>query len=51
MTKSEIAQYWNLTYIGEIIKNILFSYSIFLYARQNNQNGLNKKILPNLDMV
>ena len=51
MTKAEVDQYWELTYIGEIIKNILFSYSIFLFARQRKENGFKNKILPNLDMV
>ena len=35
----------------KIIKNILFSYSIFLFARQRKENGIKNKILPNLDMV
>jgi len=51
MTRTEIDEYWFLTYIGEIIKNVLFSFSIFLYARQKKENGINKKMLPNLDMV
>lgn len=51
MTDAEIDQYWELTYIGEIIKNILFSYSVFLFVRQKRNNGFKNKILPNLDMI
>lgn len=51
MTDAEIDRYWELTYIGEIIKNILFAYSIFLFVRQKKENGFKNKILPNLDMV
>ena len=51
MTKAEIDQYWDLTYIVEILKNILFSYSVFLFVRQKGENGYKNKILPNLDMV
>ena len=51
MTDAEIDRYWELTYIGEIIKNILFAYAIFLFVRQKKENGFKNKILPNLDMV
>ena len=51
MTRSEVEQYWDLTYIGEIIKNILFSLSIFLFVRYKSEKSINKKILPNLDMI
>ena len=51
LTKDEIDQYWRLTYIGEIIKNLSFSYSVFLFAKQKGENGYKNKILPNLDMV
>ena len=51
MPKTEIKEHWYLTYIGEIIKNIFFSFSILLFARQKNGNGIHNKILPNLDMV
>lgn len=51
MAKTEIDHYWYLTFIGEIIKNVLFAFSVFLYIRQKKDSKLNKKILPNLDMV
>jgi hypothetical protein len=51
LTKDEIDQYWKLTYIGEIIKNLSFAYSVFLFAKQKGENGYKNKILPNLDMV
>ena len=51
LTKAEADQYWKLTYIGEIIKNIFLSYSVFLFAKQKGENGFKNKILPNLDMV
>ena len=51
LTDSEINRYWEFTYIGEIIKNILFSLSVYLFARNKAENGMNKRILPNLDMV
>jgi hypothetical protein len=51
MTAAEIDKYWELTYIGEIIKNIFFSYSVFLFMKQRKNNDVKNKILPNLDMV
>ena len=51
MTKAEIIKYWDWTYVGEILKNILFSYSVYLYARERKENGINKKTIPNLDMI
>jgi len=51
MTRAEIMQYWDLTYIGEFIKNIFFAFSIYLFVRRRKENGFNNKILPNLDMV
>jgi len=51
MTKEEIKKYWEFTYIGEIIKNIFFSLALFLYAKAINEKRVNKKVLPNLDMI
>jgi len=48
----EIAKFGNLTYIAEIIKNLLFAVSLFIYARfpVNRISSKSQKI-PNLDMI
>jgi hypothetical protein len=34
MTAAQIAEFWFMTYIVEIIKNILFTVAIIIYARK-----------------
>lgn len=49
---SEIEKFGNLTYIAEIIKNLLFAVSIFFYKKYS-ATRIQKKPpeIPNLDMV
>jgi hypothetical protein len=51
LDQSEVDKFGNMTYIAEIIKNLLFAFSIFLYKKFpfNNIHNHPKKI-PNLDM-
>lgn len=52
LNKDERETFGNLTYLAEIIKNILFIVSIFIYARYPFEN--NKKVsnsVPYLDMI
>jgi len=52
LTVSEIEKFGNMTYVAEIIKNLLFAFSIFIYKRHpvNKVKNHSKKI-PNLDMI
>ena len=51
LNQSEVDKFGKMTYIAEIIKNLLFAFSIFLYTKFpfNNIHNHPKKI-PNLDM-
>jgi hypothetical protein len=52
LDEADITRFGNLTYIAEIIKNILFSISMFIYSNYSKKNLQNKiKKLPNLDMI
>ena len=45
-------EYWYLTYIPEIIKNILFAVSIVLYKKKSiDINGIKSSKVPYLDMI
>ena len=52
LTVSEIEKFGTMTYVAEIIKNLLFAFSIFIYKRHpvNKVQNHSKKI-PNLDMI
>lgn len=52
LDEDEISIYVNVTYIAEIIKNILFAFSIFMY-KKFPVNGIHNrhKNIPNLDMI
>ena len=51
LDQNEVEKFGNMTYVAEIIKNLLFAFSIFLYKKFpfNNIHNHPKKI-PNLDM-
>jgi hypothetical protein len=52
LDKKDVAKYANLTYIAEIIKNLLFAFSIFIYKKfQLNKIHNHSKNIPNLDMI
>lgn len=48
----QILQYWNLTYIGDIVKNVLFLYGLYLFKPSDGNYSNRKKSpkLPFLDM-
>jgi len=52
LNQSEINKFGAMTFVAEIIKNLLFAFSIFMYKKHpvNNTHKLPKKI-PNLDMI
>ena len=44
--------YWHLTFIPEIIKNVLFSLSIILYKdKLNDNNKIKSANVPYLDLI
>lgn len=48
---SRISPYWDLTYIGDIVKNALFLYGLILFKMNYKGNSNNKKTsVPYLDM-
>jgi len=51
LNQDEVDKFGNMTYIAEIIKNLLFVFALFLYKKfpTNRTNNLPKNI-PNLDM-
>ncbi len=52
LDSSQIETFGNLTYIAEIIKNLLFAVSLFFYKKFPTDNIQNKPPkIPNLDMI
>jgi len=49
--KAEAHKYWYLTYIAEIIKNILFSIAIIIYVRKPGKKESKTASIPYLDMI
>jgi hypothetical protein len=52
LDKKQRDDFGTLTYVAEIIKNLLFAFSIYMYKKvpHNKTHKLSKKI-PNLDMI
>jgi hypothetical protein len=52
MEQAEKDKYWNITYIAEIIKNILFAVSILVFSRWPQEITQNKSSsVPFLDLI
>ena len=52
LNQSEVNKFGNMTYIAEIIKNILFGFSIYIYKKfPANRIHNHSKNIPNLDMI
>lgn len=52
LNHKQVETFGDLTYLAEIIKNILFTLAIFIYSRYPFENSKEKmKSIPNLDMV
>ena len=52
LTPDEIEKFGNMTYVAEIIKNLLFAFSIFIYKKHPvNKAHNHSKNIPNLDMI
>lgn len=49
-TLKQVKEYWFVTYIIEIIKNLLLAYAVYVYAH-NHRHVNAKKELPNLDFT
>lgn len=50
LSTKELAKYWFFTYIVEIIKNLLFAASIYIYSKSPTKRKP-KQIIPNLDFI
>ncbi|MBN8676302.1 MAG: hypothetical protein J0L56_19400 [Chitinophagales bacterium] len=48
---SEIIDYWYLSYLADIIKNIFFSIGLLIYARQPKEVEDKKPTVPFLDII
>lgn len=52
LTPDEINRFGNMTFVAEIIKNLLFAFSIYMYKKHPVNHILNHpKNFPNLDMI
>lgn len=52
LSRSEVNTFGNLTYVAEIIKNLLFAISIYLFKKHPVKNIQDQtKKIPNLDMI
>lgn len=49
MEKAQIQEYWFITYIFDIVKNIFFSIGIFAMANYQKTHSNSHKNIPNLD--
>jgi hypothetical protein len=50
MDQSQVDQYYFLTYIGEIIKNVFFIVALFIFNRQKKTSKPQSSV-PYLDMI
>jgi hypothetical protein len=52
LNQNEVDKFGNMTYVAEIIKNLLFALSIYMYKKHPVNNISNhRKNIPNLDMI
>lgn len=52
LNENDVVKFGNLTYITEVIKNLLFCVAIFMYKKsQTNTIHNHSKKIPNLDMI
>lgn len=51
LNQSEIDTYGNMTYIAEIIKNVLLCFSIIIFKKHPINTQTRIKEIPNLDMI
>ena len=51
LDENEVAKFGRMTYVAEIIKNLLFAFSIYIYKKHPlKQTSNHSKKIPNLDM-
>ena len=51
LDENEVDKFANLTYVAEIIKNLLFAFSVYIYKKHPlNKTRNHSKKIPNLDM-
>ena len=49
--KPQLVEYWHFSYLGDILKNLLFTLAIYIYAKSFHKKSEKIKTLPNLDFT
>lgn len=49
--KTQLKEYWYISYLGDILKNLLFTFSIYVYVKRPSKKTEKIKTLPNLDFT
>jgi hypothetical protein len=50
MNKKTVVKLWSLTFIGDIVKNLLFLYALIIIKNHSKNQPHQKKSIPHLDM-
>jgi hypothetical protein len=51
MNRQQVLKFWTLSYLTDIVKNILFTVSIFIFSKNRQKQKNDKPSIPNLDMT
>ena len=49
--RKQLDEYWSLTYLADIFKNIFITISIFIFARQHKKKTSSSHSIPYLDLI
>jgi len=49
--KAHLKPYWYISFLGDILKNLLFTFSIYIYVKSSSKKPEKIKALPNLDFT
>ena len=51
LDRAQLREYWHLSYLADISKNLLFAFSIYIYVKSSSKKTEKVKTLPNLDFT
>jgi hypothetical protein len=51
LPKAQLVEYWYISYLGDILKNLLFTFAIYVYVKSSSKKPEKVKTLPNLDFT